>query len=99
VQSNNETISKKSFHVVSDEPVGVYGLNYAQMTADAFIVLPTPALGREYFVMSYPSNSVNPSQYSIVAVHDNTKIIMTHTTETIENATSPQTIILNEGEV
>ena len=54
--NNNEKVSLKAFHITSDDPCGVYALSYADKSADAFIVLPTPALGNEYFIMSYNSH-------------------------------------------
>jgi hypothetical protein len=73
-------------------------------SADAFIVLPTHSLGKEYYVMSYYSSMVQsynyPSQFAIVGVEDNTKISISPTANTYKTKnTNTQTITLNQGEV
>ncbi len=80
-------ISNKSFHIQSNDKITVYALQYATRTAEACIVLPVPALGKEYYVMSYNSDYGNffsggsansivptPSQFAIVATENNTNI-------------------------
>ncbi len=93
--STNNQVEKaapQTFHIVSNDEVTVYGLNQAVTTSDAFLVLPTDALGREYFVLSYPSDGKSgifnildesqstPSEFAIVATEDNTTVQITLST-------------------
>lgn len=78
---SSEVASKRAFHVVTDSQVTVYALSKADKTSDAFLVLPTSVLGKEYYVMSYNAdNSVNgqnqktPSQFALIATQDGTNI-------------------------
>jgi hypothetical protein len=86
-----ETPAPQSFHIVTDNEVTVYGLNQASNSSDAFLVLPTDALGKEYFVLSYPSDGKStlflldeslstPSEFAIVATEDNTEVEITLST-------------------
>ncbi len=86
-----ERPAPQSFHIVTDNEVTVYGLNQATTSSDAFLVLPTDALGEEYFVLSYPSDgnidffSLNesistPSEFAIVATEDDTQVEITLST-------------------
>ncbi|MCL2039246.1 MAG: T9SS type A sorting domain-containing protein [Bacteroidetes bacterium] len=100
----NETVSVKSFHITTEEKSVVYALDYAITSSDAFIVLPTPSLGKEYFIMSYySSNQITaayPSQFAIVGVKDSTMVTIVPTVNTYKNKTrDTQNIILNQGEV
>ena len=104
-----EVVSKKSFRVITEEKSTVYALDYADKTAEAFIALPVPALGKEYFVMSYNSdgrgeyNNISgqstPSQFAIVAVENNTNIRISPKVFTARFGMEEQNITLNKGEV
>ena len=103
---DNEVVSVKSFHITTEEKSVVYALDYDTLTADAFIVLPTPSLGKEYFIMSYYSsilagiaNNNCPSQFAIVGVEDNTTITIVPSVPTYSYGLNTQTITLNKGEV
>ena len=81
-----EKIAAQYFHITSEQDITVYALNQAWTTSDAFLVLPRPALERDYMIMSYPTDNVlddrrgglsagtTPSQCAIIAVEDNTRI-------------------------
>ncbi len=84
----NETPAPQTFRIQSNEDVTVYALNQARFTSDAMLVLPVPALGREYVIMAYNSDgsglpfnmrpdSDTPSQFAVVATEDNTEITVT----------------------
>jgi len=109
-ETDCEVVSQKSFRVVTEEKSTVYALDYAEMTADAFIVLPVHTLGKEYFVMSYNSDGrtefnqqisgqSTPSQFAIVAVKDNTNITIYPKVSTAKFGMDKQNITLNQGEV
>ncbi|MDR3309370.1 MAG: FG-GAP-like repeat-containing protein, partial [Tannerella sp.] len=72
--SANET-SDKSLHIESDGDVAVYVINYYSGSTDATNVLPTTSLGKDYYHVSYSSNSANNENMDgmvIVATEDNT---------------------------
>lgn len=92
--------STYGINVTSDFPVSVYALNQLTNTTDAFLVLPTHALGKNYFVASYNGySSGSPSQVAIVGVKDNTQIKITPSVATTTGAAKVvQTITLNKSE-
>jgi len=106
-----EKIAAQSFNVETDNDVMVYALNQAWTTSDAFLVLPRPALERDYYVMSYPSDNIiddrtgrlsigsTPSQCAIVAVEDNTRITIAPTAPMLFGGRNPTPIVLNKGDV
>ncbi len=105
-QNQDEIVSKMSFHITTDAPVTVYAHSQGNKSSDAFLLLPKPALGTEYYVMSYNSdgrfNSPSgrtPSQFGIVATEDNTIVTIEPSAPTYANGRNIQTITLNKGEV
>ncbi|MEM8682202.1 MAG: Ig-like domain-containing protein [Pseudomonadota bacterium] len=68
-------------NVVSDTPVTVAGVNWAEATTDAWLALPTPALGSNYLVTGFLDNLFNPSTdevyWGVLAVEDNTTFTAT----------------------
>lgn len=99
--------ARQSFHLEATDDVTVYALSQAQYTSDAFLVLPTDALGTKHFVMSYSNDPGDvdrsnftdntPSQYAIVAPFDSTVIYVKNSTRTF--TPMPDTIRLNRGDV
>ncbi|NBO69639.1 hypothetical protein EBV26_04025 [bacterium] len=101
----------QSFKVETDNDVMVYALNQAWTTSDAFLVLPRPALERDYYVMSYPSDNIvddrtgrlsigsTPSQFAVVAVENNTRITFTPTAPMLFAGRNPNPVVLNAGDV
>ncbi len=89
-RNQSEIAGINSFHITTDNEVTVYAHSQSVMTSDAFLVLPTDVLGREYLVMTYNSDgsggyggfpssyqlygSSTPSQFLIVATEDNTLV-------------------------
>lgn len=109
---DNEKVTKnKTFHIKTTEKSTVYAVESADKTAEAFIVLPTPSLGKEYFILTYKSDGKaydvfksikgqsTPSQFAIVATEDSTSIFIKPSCPTFINGTTNQNIILNKGEV
>ncbi len=108
-QNQNETPARQTFHVVSEKDISVYALNQARTTSDAFLVLPTPVLGVDHYVMSYNSDgffdtynnlssAITPSQFIIVAVQDNTQLQIVPTAPTSRSGKSVKNITLNTGQ-
>ncbi|MFZ9814196.1 MAG: hypothetical protein ACO3EO_02815 [Candidatus Kapaibacteriota bacterium] len=101
----------QSFKVETDNDVMVYALNQAWTTSDAFLVLPRPALERDYYVMSYPSDNIiddrtgrlsvgsTPSQFAVVAVENNTRITFNPTAPLLFSGRNPNPVVLNAGDV
>jgi hypothetical protein len=81
---------KKSLHITSDKPVTVYALNNITVSSDATNVLPTDALGKEYFHISYNSAS---DAMMFVAQEDNTSV------EYTIKGRVPVSITLHKGDV
>lgn len=102
-----ERIAPQSFHVTTDDDVTVYALSQALLTSDAFLVLPTDAVGSDYYVMAYTSDAQptqggdiasTPSQFAVVATEDSTEVTITPSDPTFINRNAPQRVILNQGD-
>lgn len=108
--NQTEVVALNCVHVTADAEVTVYALNQADLTSDAFAVLPTDALGDDYVVMSYPSdiqsgtgNSLGggstPSQFAVVATEDETSVTITPSTATLRNTNAQdRTVVLQQGQ-
>lgn len=105
----NEKPANQSVHVVADQEVSVYALNQAQLNSEAFMVLPTDALGDDYVVMAYksdtrlsgslPNGVSTPSQFAVVATEDNTVVNITPSAVTmLSNRGERQSVLLNRGQ-
>lgn len=92
-------VEKKSVHIVSDQEITVYGLNEQQYTTDAFLALPTDALGLEYHNVSYRGLSSYYSSMTVTAVYDNTEVTFSPKAPTVvAPIDGSHTITLNSGE-
>ena len=74
-------VQRKGIHVVSQDPVAVYGLDLAVSTSDAFLALPVNSLGREYINLGYENtfasiSHVEGTQFLVVATEDNTQVTL-----------------------
>ena len=100
--------SKYNFgiHVTSDQPISVYALNKRSFSADAAVILPTPALGSEYYVFAHrepPGDGTGndlESELLIVATEDGTEVEITTTADSWGAFLKgvPRTITLNAGQ-
>jgi hypothetical protein len=110
--SQLERVAPQFFRVEANDDVTVYALNQARFTSDAWLVLPVPALSREYCVMSYNSDASGlsfsearpdrdtPSQFAVVATENNTEITVLPSVPTFPRAsTEAQIRVLNRGDV
>ena len=106
-----EEPANQSFHVQADDDVSVYALNQGRLTSEAFLVLPTDALGDDYAVMAYttdtrsfsangePNGNTTPTQFAVVATEDNTVVEITPTTFTMKsNPGETQSVLLQQGQ-
>jgi len=107
----SEKIENKAIHLVSDQPLNLYAMNWGYNSADAAVIFPVEALGNEYFAICYephvseladgtPWNGKN-SEFVIVASDDQTLVTITPTkiTDQLKLANIPYTIQLNKGEL
>ncbi|PKQ17603.1 MAG: hypothetical protein CVT68_07665, partial [Actinobacteria bacterium HGW-Actinobacteria-8] len=88
-------------HVVALDDVTVYGLNYQEFTSDAFVALPSDALGTRYRALSYNTTIASyPARLIVLASQDATRVEITPQ-ETLGSRTagSPFTVELDAGEV
>ena len=61
----------------AQDDVSVYGLNYFTQSTDAFLGLPTDALGTDYRVMTYPGGL--GQEMSVLATANDTVVTITPT--------------------
>jgi hypothetical protein len=100
---------RQTLRLRSDKEVTVYAMNLANRTTDAMLILPTDALGTEYFVMAYPSDqqgtytvntpgSNTPSQFIVIATQPQTQVQINTAGRVFGSAATSFTVILNQGE-
>ena len=95
----------KSLHIVTDQPVSVYGANAARYSFDATYVLPTPALADDYIIQTYDQSKESDehtSAFLIIAVDEGETIVdITPTVETLDGKPANQTfsLTLRQGQV
>ena len=65
----------RGIHVTAGADVSVYGLNRIKFTTDAFLGLPTDALGTEYRVISY--DALDAPEAAVVATAEHTTVTIT----------------------
>ena len=107
-----QEISKQSLKVEFDDEVTLYAINTLRWSSDAFLGLPTDALGREHTIMSYPNTaepgptgvifetSDFPSQFAIIANENNTTIEVQPTVPVNGRGNTNQfQVRLNAGEI
>ena len=98
INDQEQRVAENVFHVTTDKEVSVYALNQASTTSDAFLVLPTDALGKDYYVLTYnsdrqgsgliPSTTSTPSEFAIVATEDGTDITIKPSAPTARNGSA-----------
>ena len=110
----SEIIQNKGIHLVSDNPLNVYALNWCENSADVAVIYPKESIGNEYYTMCYtPSlnyhfdadgnevyGSGRNSEFLIVATEDHTEISITPSkiTDNLRPANVPFTVMLDKGE-
>ncbi|MCK9410746.1 MAG: PKD domain-containing protein [Prolixibacteraceae bacterium] len=61
--SGSENIEGKALHLVSDQPLNLYAMNWGYNSADAAVIFPVEALGNEYYAMCYEPHNNDQSGY------------------------------------
>lgn len=107
-----EIASPASVHITATDEITVYASVRELNTSDAWVVLPTDALGTEYRILSYPSDAradtvfipilttAYPSQFVVVATDDSTEvdIRLSTTGSRLDPAQNLRRITLQRGE-
>lgn len=95
-----DTVTNQGIRVVANAEVTVYGLNRVQATTDAFLGLPTDALGTDYINLGFRNvNIVNATQFGIVATQNGTVVTITPTVQAGSRpAGVPFSVTLNQGQ-
>lgn len=98
---SDEVPERLAIHVVSDNPIAVYGLNHRYQTTDSYLGIPTEVLGYNYRVMCYTVSDGLVSHFAVIATDDSTVVEITPTVETSTNrpALVPYKIYLRRGEI
>ncbi len=105
-------ISHSTLLLQFEDEVVVYGINTQRWSSDAFLALPEEVLGRDHIILSYPNTldpsptaaytraSDFPSQFAVVAMHNNTTVTINPTVRLKSRPdANPFTVTLNAGEV
>ena len=106
----SEIIEERAIHLVSDNPLNVYALNWSPNSADVALIFPRESLGNEYYAMCYTphvnGNGIDTgngrnSEFLIVASEDNTIVSITPSkvTDNGKPANIVYSITLNKGEL
>ncbi len=106
----SENIQQRAIHLVAENPVNVYALNWDRNSADVAVIYPIESLGYEYFAMCYAphihTNGMNygngrNSEFLIVATKDETTVEITPSvvTDGGKPADSVFTVLLDQGDI
>jgi len=101
-QVKGEEIAQRlAIHVVSDNPISVYGLNSRFQTTDTYLGLPVSVLGTEYRAIGYKFSEGLLSQFAIIATEDETNVTITPTAYTSKRHAPgvPFNVKLRRGDV
>ncbi|MCR9172668.1 MAG: gliding motility-associated C-terminal domain-containing protein [bacterium] len=97
----HDVVDTKGIHVVSNDDISLFAINFSVFSADASKILPTQSLGTDYLVSAYRGiTNITRSEMLIVATEDNTEIDITPSVQTQGGfpAGVPYTITLDQGE-
>ena len=99
-ENNSDCILDKGLHVIASDSISVYASNFKTHSFDVTNVIPTPSLGSEYLIQTYPGAQYDYSQFSIVAVEDSTVVDLVLTTNSLYGHNSGEVFsaTLNAGQ-
>jgi gliding motility-associated-like protein len=99
----------KGIHITTGSPISVYAVISNSARTAGSLILPTKSLGREYYAFSYQNvggaqNGNAKSEFTIVAVEDDTEIEITPTVSSTSGTRTANTtfkipVKLNKGDV
>ena len=102
----SEQVTGSAVHVVSSSVISLFIHQYFGRRSEASLVLPTPALGSDYYVLGYSGRQSNrgefPSTFAVVATEDDTELVITDlqaATQGNRSVGDDIAVVLNQGEV
>ncbi|OZA57768.1 MAG: hypothetical protein B7X75_05345, partial [Sphingobacteriales bacterium 39-40-5] len=109
IASSDVVESNKGIHITSGSPISVYSIISNSARTGGSLILPTKSLGREYYAFSYQNAGGSQggnarSEFTILAVEDNTEIEITPSASSLNgarqaNSTFKITQKLNKGDI
>lgn len=99
---SSEVAEELAVHVVSDQPIAVYGLSHRYQTTDTYLAYPVSVLGTRYRAMGYKWLADDLlSQFAVIATEDDTEVTITPSVKTKNGrpAGKPFTVTLDRGQV
>ncbi len=109
IASSDVIESNRGIHITSGNPISVYSIISNSARTGGSLILPTKSLGREYYAFSYQNSGGSQggnarSQFTILAVEDNTEIEITPATDSFNGARKANTAFkitqkLNKGDI
>ena len=98
--SSNQVIENQGIHVTTDADVSVffYYPSSTNFTADTYLAIPTPALGTDYYGLSYLNDLGFPSQLTVIGTQNTTNITIGNLANAGCSSTTPFTATLNQGQ-
>lgn len=101
---NTNGMQNKGIHILSKNPIAVYGHIYASSVSGATLLLPVNTMANDYYSINYTQLSNATPSYSlfmVIATEDNTSVQITPSAALINGAAAniPFTITLSKGQV
>jgi chitodextrinase len=94
-----DIVVNRAIHIISDADINVFAMNYSAQTTDGSLILPTNALGYDYWTLCY--TPLKRSEFAVVAYEDNTLVAITPSAGTVTGKAANVTfnVTLNKGDV
>lgn len=109
IGSSDVVEKNKGIHITTGNSISVYSIISNSARTGGSLILPTKALGKEYYAFSYQNEGGSQgngarSEFTIVAVEDNTEVEITPTVRSLNGARVAKSTfkvpqILNKGDV
>ncbi len=103
---NNTVLQDAAIHVISDNPIFLYGLNTRKQTSDTYLAFPISTLGTRYRIMSFSTADLRlrelaKPEMAITSPFDSTTIKIIPSVELENNIKIGDTLIIkmNRGDV
>jgi hypothetical protein len=99
--TGTDGLENKGIHIAAGQPVTVYGVNQAGGSSDAYVALPTPALGTRYRAVGNQATTSNmATRIMVVGTEAGTTLTVTpKSTLGARTAGTPYTVSLTAGQV
>ena len=108
-ESGSDRVINKGLHIVSTDSISLYASNFMQYSFDVTDILPTASLGSEYIIQAYPTPNketksttdsmidrfVDHTEFTVVAVENNTKVNFLLTCNSINGHYANQSFSIN----